>query len=377
MERESPIDALMAAAAPAGIPFASIVDIAREAGVHASTVSRALDPNSQTSLTDAVAERVRAAAKRLDYRPNRLAAGLRINRTWSVGVVIPDITNALFPPIVRGIESVLEPLGYASIFVNTDNIPERENRLIDVLRERGVDGIISGAARRVDPKISEVADAGIPIVTLNRKVDNQDIPYVISDEKQGIRMILRYLHDLGHTRLAHIAGPQGLSTGQLRLAAFCEASAELGLEFDETTIAISRRFDEEEGYRCSEYLLNANPEITAILCANDRLALGAMKYLQSRGLRCPEDISVTGFNDMSFLDLLPVRLTTIRIQQFELGKAAATILLNLINKSAEKAPRETVLPVELMVRDSAGPPLHRTASGPFPASHPKTEAVDS
>ena len=356
---------------------ATIVDIAREAGVHASTVSRALDPNSQTSLTDAVAERIRAAAKRLDYRPNRLAAGLRINRTWSVGVVIPDITNALFPPIVRGIESVLEPLGYASIIVNTDNIPEREDRLIDVLRERGVDGIISGAAQRVDPKISEVADAGIPIVTLNRKVDNQDIPYVISDEKQGIRMILRYLHDLGHTRLAHIAGPQGLSTGQLRLAAFCEASAELGLEFDETTIAISRRFDEEEGYRCSEYLLNANPEITAILCANDRLALGAMKYLQSRGLRCPEDISVTGFNDMSFLDLLPVRLTTIRIQQFELGKAAATILLNLINKSAEKAPRETVLPVELMVRDSAGPPLHRTASGPFPASHPRTEAEDS
>jgi LacI family transcriptional regulator len=86
---------------------------------------------------------------------------------------------------------------------------------------------------------------------------------------------------------------------------------------------------------------------------------------------------VTGFNDMSFLDLLPVRLTTIRIQQFELGKAAATILLNLINKSVEKAPRETVLPVELMVRDSAGPPLHRTASGPFPASHPRTEAADS
>lgn len=292
----------------------------------------------------------------MGYRPNRVAAGFRINRTWSVGVIIPDITNTLFPPIVRGIESVLEPLGYTSIIVNTDNIPERESRLVDVLRERGVDGIINGAAQRIDPKISEISAMGVPIVTLNRKMDHSDIPYVINDEKQGIRMILKHLHELGHRRVAHIAGPQGLSTGQLRLAAFCEARAELGFEFDDTTIAISRRFDEDEGIRCAERLLDASPDLTAIVCANDRLALGALKSLRSRGLECPKDVSVTGFNDMPFLDFLPTGLTTVRIQQFAAGQTAARILVNLMNGSDEKTPPETILPVELVLRESTGLP---------------------
>lgn len=334
----------------------TIKDIARETGVHASTVSRALDPNSQASLSAEVAERIRATAERLGYRPNRVAAGFRINRTWSVGVIIPDITNTLFPPIVRGIENVLEPLGYTSIIVNTDNLPERESRLIDVLRERGVDGIINGAARRVDPKMSEVVKLGVPVVTLNRKIDQSDIPYVINDEKEGIRMVLRHLHDLGHSRIAHIAGPQGLSTGQLRLAAFCEACAGLGLVLSDETIAISRGFDEIEGARCAEKLLDAAPSITAIVCANDRLALGALKLLRSRGIECPNDMSVTGFNDMPFLDFLPTGLTTVRIQQFSAGQIAAKIMIGLIDDPQGEAPKETVLPVELILRDSTAPP---------------------
>lgn len=334
----------------------TIRDIARETGVHASTVSRALDPNAQNLLSTEVIERIRGAAERLGYRPNRLAAGLRVNRTWSVGVMIPDITNTLFPPIVRGIENVLEPRGYASMIVNTDNIPERENRLFDVLRERGVDGVINGAAQRTDPKMVEIAAAGIPIVTLNRKTDGSGIPYVINDEHQGIRLAFRHLHELGHSRIAHVAGPQTFSTGQMRLETFREICEEFGIAEKETPVIVAERYDEGEGLRCAGLLLDDHPNVTAILCANDRLAIGVLKMLRMRGFDCPGDISVTGFNDMPFLDFLPIGLTTVRIKQFEAGQTSACILLRMIDNAGEGAPMETILPVELVIRDSCAPP---------------------
>src|SRR5690606_27803743 len=157
----------------------TLKDIARETGVHVSTVSRALDINGRSSLTDDVIQRVRDTALRLDYRPNRLASALRTSRTMTVGILIPDITNTVFPPIVRGMESVLEPLGDAAIIVTADNVPEREQRLVEVLRERGVDGIIHAAAQRDAPCIIEVAQPGTPVVTVNRSIEGSDIPGVV------------------------------------------------------------------------------------------------------------------------------------------------------------------------------------------------------
>lgn len=336
----------------------TIKDIARATGVHASTVSRALDPDSKKRnlLSAEVIERVREAAETLGYRPNRQAAGLRISRTWSVGVMIPDITNTLFPPIVRGIESVLEPRGYTSIIVNTDNIAERETRLLFVLRERGVDGIINGAAQRTDPKMAQVAAAGIPIVTLNRKVEDGTIPYVINDERQGIRLAFRHLYDLGHRRIANIAGAQSYSTGQMRLEAFREICAEYGIAEKDAPIVAADSYNEAEGQRCAGRILDDDPDVTAILCANDRLAIGALKLLRTRGIDCPGQVSVTGFNDMPFLDFLPLGLTTVRIKQFEAGQTSARILLQMIEESEQAAPMETVLPVELVVRESSAPP---------------------
>lgn len=334
----------------------TLKDIARETGVHVSTVSRALDPNTRTSLTDEVVERIKAAADSLGYRPNRLAYGLRTNRTMTVGVMIPDITNMLFPPIVRGIESVLEPLGYASMIVNTDNQMDREGRLIEVLRDRGVDGIIHAAVLRSDPKIAEVAAHGVPVITLNRRIEDSNIPYVINDEYGGIRMMLDHLYEQGHRRIAHIAGPKDLSTGQLRLEAFKRASRALDLPRPSTLTVVSKRFDEDEGRRCADLLLKADEPFTAILSANDRLALGAIDRLRQHGLDCPHDVSVTGFNDMPFLDLIPPRLTTIRIRQFEAGQAVAIRLLDLIGPLGDDVPPETILPVELVQRDSVAPP---------------------
>ncbi|CDM60972.1 MULTISPECIES: LacI family DNA-binding transcriptional regulator [Rhizobium] len=338
----------------------TLKDIARETGVHVSTVSRALDPVERKNITEEVANRIQAAANTLGYRPNRIAAGLRTNRTMTVGVMIPDITNVIFPPILRGIECVLEPFGYASIIVNTDSDAEREERLIDVLRDRGVDGIIHAAVLRSDPAIAKAAQDGLPVVTLNRKVDGSPIPSVVNDEDSGICQMLRHLRSLGHTRIAHIAGPQDLSTGQLRLTAFRRAAEDMNINVADDLIAVAARFDEAEGARCLATLLTTGRPFTAVLCANDRLALGAIEAMRERNIACPEQISVTGFNDMPFLNLIQPKLTTIRIQQFGAGKAAANILLRLLN-SDDKAmiPVATVLPVELIVRDSTA----RTANG--------------
>lgn len=336
----------------------TLKDIARETGVHVSTVSRALDPVERKSITEEVAARVQAAAEKLGYRPNRIAAGLRTNRTLTVGVMIPDITNLIFPPILRGIESVLEPLGYASIIVNTDSEREREIRLLDVLRDRGVDGIIHAAVLRSDPSIARAAEDGLPVVTLNRKVENSAIPSVINDEDQGICEMLRHLRGLGHRRIAHIAGPQDLSTGQLRLAAFRAATADQGLDIDEKLIVTATRFDERDGARCMNALLDSGAPFTAVLCANDRLALGAIEALRARGIDCPRQISVTGFNDMPMLDQIRPRLTTVRIEQYGAGQAAARTLLRLLNEDDPgEVPIETILPIELVVRDSTAPAL--------------------
>lgn len=334
----------------------TLKDIARETGVHVSTVSRALDPVERKTITEEVARRIQAAAENLGYRPNRIAAGLRTNRTMTVGVMIPDITNVIFPPILRGIESVLEPLGYASIIVNTDSERDREIRLLDVLRDRGVDGIIHAAVLRSDPSIAKAAQDGLPVVTLNRMVEASDIPYVINDEDAGICQMLRHLRELGHTRIAHIAGPQDLSTGQLRLAAFRRAAHDLDAEIDDDLIVVATRFDEQEGARCLGELLASGKTFTAVLCANDRLALGAIEALRERGIDCPRQVSVTGFNDMPFLDLIRPKLTTVRIQQHCAGRAAAEILLRLLNgETADDIDIETILPVELVIRESTAP----------------------
>lgn len=331
----------------------TLKDIAAEVGVHVSTVSRALDPALSASLSPEVVGKIRSTAEAMGYRPNRIAAGLRTNRTMTVGVVIPDITNVIFPPILRGIECMLEPLGYATIIVNTDSEAERENRLLNVLRDRGVDGIIHAAVLLSDPCITDAAEDGVPVVTLNRKVDNSRIPYVINDEEAGVRGMLQHLIDLGHHRIAHLAGPQQLSTGQLRQAAFRKVASELSLEIDDDLIIEASRFDEAEGTRCAAALLKTGKPFTAILCANDRLALGAIEGLRSAGKSCPEDVSVTGFNDMCFLDLIRPGLTTVRIQQYDAGRTAAGVLLKLMAADeADEAPLETILPVKIIIRDS-------------------------
>lgn len=340
----------------------TLKDVARATGVHVSTVSRALTPNGRASLSPEVVERVRKVAEDMQYRPNLVASGLRTSRTMTVGIMIPDISNMLFPPIFRGAESYLEAQGYASILVNTDGDADREMRLMDVLRDRGVDGVINAAVLIDDPRIERFA-ARIPCVTVNRKLEDSAVPAVISDDAGGVRMMLKRLLQAGHRRIGHIAGPPNISTGLARRAAFEAMMREEGIEDPTRLVVTAHKYTEDEGARCAEDMLERDSSVTAILCANDRLALGTLQALTALGMSCPGDISVTGFNDISFLDFVPPGLTTVQILQFDIGRTAAEILVKMMTAPENRVPSITILPVSIVERGSIGPPRARQRDG--------------
>ena len=329
----------------------TIREVAERVGVHPSTVSRVLNPVTRGRITPEVADKVTTVANELGYRPNQAARGLRTNRSSTIGVLIPDITNPLFPPIIRGIEDGLGANGYTAILGNTDNIVSREMDAVATMRARQVDGLILATARRDDPLIAECLKDKLPVVLVNRTADADGVSCIVNDDALGISLAVRHLKALGHRRIAHIAGPQTLSTGNARREGFLSVMGAKELLPDQKRVAETNAFSEDEGLRAAAQLISDGREFTAIVAANDLLALGAYEAIADAGLSCPGDISVTGFNDMPFVDRLSPPLTTIRIPHYELGREAARRLIELI-ESPDSPARATTLRPELIVRGS-------------------------
>jgi LacI family transcriptional regulator len=336
----------------------TIRDVARVANVHPGTVSRALNEDTRALVNPDTAERVIRAAEGLGYRPNRIARGLKTSRSHTIGVLIPDITNPLFPPILRGIEDRLDEAGYTSLVVNTDNDPDRERVSLDAMRARQVDGFISATARLDRELLAELAFAETPLVLVNRSLEDRSVPAVTVDDRRGIALAVKHVAELGHQRVGHVAGPQNLSTGHRRHLGFIEAMRAAGLEAPPEVIRFGAYFTEDEGARACQELLDAAPDLTAIVAGNDLMAIGCYDTLEQRGLRCPDDVSVVGFNDMPFVDRLRPSLTSVRIPQREIGKVAADLLLAQLSDGEEPA-EEILLEPTLMARGSTAPPPRR------------------
>jgi LacI family transcriptional regulator len=329
------------------------------AKVHPGTVSRALNAETRGLVNQETAERVMRAAQELGYRPNPIARGLKTNRSYTIGVLIPDITNPLFPPILRGIEDRLDDAGYTSLIVNTDNDAKRERSYLEALRARQVDGFISATARLDQAFLADLAAGGVPLVLVNRSLEDRSVPAVTVDDRQGIRLAVEHVAELGHSRIGHVAGPQNISTGRRRYLGFLEAMRAAGLEALGEQVRFSTSFTEAEGARVSSELLGVADDITAIVAANDRLAIGCYDTLEARGLRCPDDLSIVGFNDMPFVDRLRPPLTSVRVPQREIGTEAANLLLQRLSNGSQ-TPREILLEPTLVVRGStASPPKAR------------------
>ena len=337
------------------MPPPTLRDVAQLAGVHPATASRALSPQTRSLVNADTARKVLRAAESLGYRPNPIARSLKTARTATVGLVIPDLTNPLFPPIVRGIEDVLSPAGYNAWIVNTDNDPRREEAQIESLRSRQVEGLIVATARRDHPLLVRLHGRGMPMVLVNRRVDGLELPSVTADDAVGIDLAVAHLAGLGHRRVAHLAGPQDTSTGVVRARAFRHAVRDHDLADDPSLVAECAQWSEAAGAQALRRLLGAAAEFTAVVAGNDLIALGCYDVFAERGLACPDDVSVVGFNGMPFLDKMRPPLTTVSIPQYELGYEAARLLLDAIAEPA-RAPRSVLLPPSLILRQStAGP----------------------
>ena len=329
----------------------NIKDVARLAGVHPSTVSRVLNPATRSMVSARLAEEILRIAAEIGYRRNPLASGLRTRKTYTVGIIIPDLTNPVFPPIVRGAERALDARGYIAILADSGSSDRSEAEIVENMRARDVDGLILATAKRRDPVVDMCIEQGIPLVLVNRTVSRHNVAAVINDDERGIELALAHLAALGHERIAYIGGPQSTSTGYVRYHAFRKGAVELGVGLDKTLVVNATGFTEPAGAQALAALLDTGKRFTAALTANDLLALGCYDTLRARQLRCPDDLSITGFNDMPFVDRIDPPLTTVHIPHDELGVQATRLLLERI-ENRDAAATELRLTPTLVVRGS-------------------------
>lgn len=336
-------------------PKITLQDVAKAAGVHTSTASRALNPETRRLITPEVADRVQSTARKLGYRANAIASSLRRRRSKAVGVVIPDLLNAVFPPILVGIEQTLREHGYDLTIGSDGNDRDRHAAVLEGMLGRQVDGLILATATVDDPAVVDLVRRGVPVVMVNRRDGRSRASSVVTDDDRGIGLAVRHLADLGHADIGHIAGPQDLSTGVSRLRGFGDAVQERHLPSDPGRIVVVPSYGRESGRAAAVALLGAGPPPTGIVAANDLLALGVYDALREAGLRCPRDISVTGYNDMPLVDLVAPPLTTVRIPHHEMGAEAARLLLRKLDRP-ETPDVDVVLHPTLVVRSSTARP---------------------
>jgi DNA-binding LacI/PurR family transcriptional regulator len=332
----------------------SIRDVAAAAGVSVATVSRVLSPaTADVPMRKETRDRVERAIDQLGYRPNDLARALLQQRTAAIGLVVPDISNPYYPPLVRGVEDEASSHGYRVVLCNTDRDPAKISEYLETLIKTRVDGIVVAGGGWADvPDRTAVLDTyRTGLVVVGRHATAH--PSVRIDNMAASREAAEHLLRLGHRRFAFLAGPASSTTVQDRVLGYRDALEAVGLPGCEQVVRYGE-FTEESGYAATRELLGGSPPPTALLCANDRIALGAYAAAADGGRCVPDDVSVVGFDDTPIARYVRPTLTTVAIPTYEIGRAAMRLLLAQFEGSTP--PQLETLPTRLVVRGSAGPP---------------------
>lgn len=339
------------------LPMASITEVARLAGVSTATASRVIGA-SDYPVSAVTRQRVLDAALALDYVPNALARGLQKSRVAVVGVIVHDITDPYFAEVVRGVEDAAAGEGYLVITCSSDRDPVRENSYVRLLRSMRASAVIFAGSGIDDPARNEelrrhldgMRANGAAVVHLSPQAFGE--PDVAVDNSAGIAAMVGALADLGHSRIAFLAGPPMLYVARERLAGYRRGLADQGIAPDEQLV-IPTTFDRVGGQRGIDALLDSGVAFTALSCANDLLALGALDRLAERGIRVPDDISVAGFDDISVAATTTPRLSTVRLPLRELGRRG----FEHAARQLAGAPADpAVLATEVVLRDSTAAP---------------------
>jgi LacI family transcriptional regulator len=335
----------------------TINDLAQRLGVHKSTVSRAMDPQRRHLIGAELLQRIEAAAREIGYRPNRAAAALSTGRSKTIGVLLPDITNPVFPPILLGIEDALDTEGYFALLANTSRREGAAQAAVERMQAQRVEGFLVATAVQDDPWLEGLRKSGAAIVLINRSDGRGRLPEVVNDDMFGMREAVDHLVGLGHRRIAHLGGPSNLSTGLTRRLGFEQALRAHGLE--PAAVVECAAYSIDAGERAMTALLDGSGRgragarhITATVAANDLLALGALQTLQRRAITVPASMSLIGHNDMPLLDHITPPLSTVRIQHYEMGFRAARLLLDALHGVPGSAQASIVLRPQLVLRGS-------------------------
>jgi LacI family transcriptional regulator len=333
--------------------MATMNDVARVADVSIATVSHVI--NGTRFVSPERVDRVQAAMRELDYTPDATARSLRMGRTHTIGLVIPDNTNPFFAELARWIEEAGFHAGYTTILGNSGERPDRERQYVSTLLSKRVDGLIIAPWRKPGAATARVLrKAPIPIVVIDRTDVLRTADAVLYDDVGGGRQAGEHLLALGHARIAAIAGPPDPGHAPGRLDGFLSALADAGVAIADDAI-VSSDYHFEGGRAATAELLTRGVRFTALFAANDLMAAGAIRELTGHGLTVPRDVSVVGFDDAPLAEMTSPALTTVRQPVEEMGDTAMSLLLARVTGAAAKGGGRHVLPTALVVRDSTAP----------------------
>ncbi len=307
---------------------ASIKDVAREAGVSIATVSRVL--NNVDVVNADTKKKVQEAIKMLNYRPNIVARSLKTQRTKTIGILVPDISNQFYPEVVRGAEDVANIYDYNIILCNSDSDLEKEKEYIRVLREKMVDGMLYMSSSLEQEILDLIDDVEIKTVLVETKVAGGKHPSVTIDNKKAAYDATKYLLDKGNKKVAYIGLKKDRTNAvSHRYYGYEDAIKEAGLEVDPSLVYFAE-LKAADGYNGINVILENN-EIDAVFCASDEVAMGAINALRDKGIRCPEDVDVMGFNDDYTAAIFYPKISTVAQPMYDMGSVGMRMLIKIIN----------------------------------------------
>jgi LacI family transcriptional regulator len=334
----------------AGRKAPNIYDVAREAQVSVFTVSAVI--NKKDHVGAALKRRVETAIQKLEYRPNSLAQSLASERTHTIGVVVPDISNPFFPMVVRGAEDAAQKHGYSTLLCNSDANAEKEEIYLELLLSKRVDGILlTKSPGNLSSRIHRmIADMKVPVVLMMRTYPSLTNDSVTTDDLKGSFDAVSHLARVGHQRIALVGGPLNVSNGRARWQGYRKALSENGLKFD-PELTYEGDYRTESGYRAGLSLLTHRPD--AVFVANYLMTVGFLEAAQEMGMRCPDDFGLVTLDDYPWLKLFNPPITAVELPKYEVGSVATELLLERIAGKGGRSETRKIMP-QLRVRESCG-----------------------
>lgn len=325
----------------------TIKDIAEKANVSISTVSRVL--NNKEDVNEDTRKQIKKIIDDLGYNPSGIARGLALNKTNTIGLIVPNITNPFFPEVAKGVETCAEKMGYSVILYDLDSNPDKEIKALNLMKKKQVDGVVLSFTSKNKKLINKNFDENLPIVQIDRKINGINCPSVLIDNFHSGYLSTNYLLKKGHVRIAHITGIKEITNTRERISGYKNALNDSNIEINKSYLVYGNQTI-LSGYKAMNKLLNLKTLPTAVFIANDLMAIGAYEAIFERGMSIPEDISIIGHDDINMASVIRPKLTTMVQPKYDMGVNAVNILIKLIN--GDKKTSDKIYKTKIKERES-------------------------